>query len=187
MDLLDAHGQAMAVFDRAVRAVEPSDWDAPTPCTDWSVRDLVHHLVSEQLWVPDLLAGRTIAEVGDRYDGDVLGSDPAGVWASSSSAARAAWLAPGATERTVHLSYGDEAATEYGWQMTTDLAVHGWDLATALGRDAGLPGELAESLLSYVEPQVSAWSGTGMFAGAVPVPEDATAATRLVGLLGREP
>jgi uncharacterized protein (TIGR03086 family) len=65
--------------------------------------------------------------------------------------------------------------------------VHGWDLATALDRDAHIPDELASALLAYVEPQVSAWSGTGMFAGPVPVPDDAPAATRLVGLLGREP
>ena len=46
---------------------------------------------------------------------------------------------------------------------------------------------LTGALLAYIEPQVSAWSGTGMFAGAVPVPDDAPPATRLVGLLGREP
>ena len=72
--------------------------------------------------------------------------------------------------RTVHLSYGDEPAEEYGWQMTTDLAVHGWDLATALGADAGIPDELATALLAYIEPQLSLWSGSSMFAEPVRCP-----------------
>jgi len=65
--LLEAHGRALADFDRLVRAVPADRWDSPTPCAEWSVRDLVEHLVTEQLWVPPLLAGQTIAEVGDRF------------------------------------------------------------------------------------------------------------------------
>jgi uncharacterized protein (TIGR03086 family) len=187
MNLLDAHGQAMDVFDRAMNRVGPGDWDKPTPCTDWTVRDLVSHLVVEQLWVPDMLAGRTIAQVGDKYDGDQLGDDPLRVWTGSSRAARAAWLEPGASEQTVHLSYGDVPAEEYGWQMTTDLTVHGWDLATALGADAGIPDELASTVLAYVEPQMTLWSGSSLFDSPVPVPDDAAPPARLVALLGRQP
>jgi uncharacterized protein (TIGR03086 family) len=91
------------------------------------------------------------------------------------------------TGNTVHLSYGDEDATEYGWQMTTDLAVHGWDLATALGADAAIPDELAEALIARVEPRLGEWSGSGMFGEPVPVPDGAPPAARLVGLLGRQP
>ncbi len=187
MDLLDAHGQAMDTFDRAMHKVGLTDWDSPTPCTGWTVRDLVNHIVVEQLWVPDVLDGRTVAEVGDKFDGDQLHDDPLEAWRAASDVARSAWLRPGVVDTTVHLSYGDESAAEYGWQMTTALAVHGWDLATALGADAGIPDELAGALLAYVEPQLPAWSGSGMFAEPVPVPDDAPAAARLVGLLGRAP
>jgi uncharacterized protein (TIGR03086 family) len=187
MQLLDAHGTAMEVFDRAMRKVGPTDWDSPTPCTDWTVRDLVNHIVVEQLWVPDMLAGRRVAEVGDRFDGDQLGDDPLATWQEASRTARAAWLEPGVLERTVHLSYSDETAEEYGWQMTTDLTVHGWDLATALGAGADIPDEVASRLLAYIEPQMELWSGSSMFADPVPVPADADAPTRLVALLGRQP
>jgi uncharacterized protein (TIGR03086 family) len=187
MELLDAHAEALDVFDGATHKVGLTDWDSPTPCTDWSVRDLVNHIVGEQLWVPDMLAGHTVEEVGDKFDGDQLHDDPLDAWRASSDAARAAWLQPGAVERTVHLSYGEESAEEYGWQMTTDLAVHGWDLATALGADAGISDELASRLLEYVEPQIANWAGTSMFADPVPVPDDAPPATRLVALLGRKP
>jgi uncharacterized protein (TIGR03086 family) len=187
MDVLDAHGHAMDVFDRAVHKVGINDWDSPTPCTDWDVKALVNHLVYEQLWVPDLLAGRTVAEVGDRYDGDVLNDDPIGTWTTSSQTARSAWLDPGVLDRTVHLSFGDADGREYCWQMTVDLAVHGWDLATALGADAGMGDELAGVLLEYVEPQAPLWQGSGMFAAPVPVPDDADPQSRLVARLGRRP
>lgn len=187
MELLDAHGQGMDVFDRAMHKVGLTDWDSPTPCTDWTVRDLVNHLVVEQAWVPDMLAERTIAEVGDKFDGDQLRDDPLQAWQVASGTARAAWLQPGAAERTVHLSYADVPAEEYGWQMTTDLTVHGWDLATALGADAGIPDELASALLAFIEPQIELWSGSSMFADPVPVPAGSPAPTRLIALLGRRP
>ncbi|MGB3441979.1 MAG: TIGR03086 family metal-binding protein [Actinophytocola sp.] len=187
MDLLDAHGQAVDVFDRAMHKVGLTDWDSPTPCSEWTVRDLVNHIVVEQLWVPEVLAGRTVAEVGDKFDGDRLDDDPPSAWQAASDVARSAWLQAGAVDRTVHLSYGDADAADYGWQMTTDLTVHGWDLATALGADPGIPDELARAVLSFIEPQAAALAGTGMFADPVPVPADAPAGTRLIGLLGRTP
>jgi uncharacterized protein (TIGR03086 family) len=185
MDLLDAHGAAMDEFDRRVKAIDDGQWDNPTPNTEWSVRDLVEHLVGEQLWVPLLLGGATIGEVGDRFDGDNLGADPKAAWQSASKAARAAWLEPGATDRTVHLSFGDNPATEYGWQMTLDLAVHAWDLARGIGADDDIPEDLCVAVLDFVRPQIADWSGWGLFAAPVPVPANAGAQTALLGLLGR--
>lgn len=187
MDQLDAHGRARDVFDSAIVKVGLSDWDAPTPCTDWTVRDLVNHVVYEQLWVPDVLARRTIEEVGDKYEGDVLADDPLRAWQVASDAARSAVLTPGSTEGEVHLSFGDHPAEEYLRQLTLDLTVHGWDLATAIGADAGVPDELAERLLAYAEPNHEQWAATGLFDPAVPVPADADPTTRLVALLGRRP
>jgi uncharacterized protein (TIGR03086 family) len=185
MDLLDAHGVAMGEFDRRVRLVADDQWGNPTPDSEWSVRDLVEHLVGEQLWVPLLLGGATVEEVGDRFAGDNLGADPKTAWSLAITAARNAWLAPGATDRTVHLSFGDRPATEYGWQMTTDLAVHAWDLARGIGADEDLPAELCQAVLEFVGPQADSWRDFGVFAAAVPVPADADIQTRLLGLLGR--
>jgi uncharacterized protein (TIGR03086 family) len=187
MRLLDAHEVALADFDRLVDRIGPDQWRAPTACSEWSVRDLLGHLVNEQLWVPSLLAGQTVAQVGDRFDGDQLGADPVAAWRRSSRAARREWLAPGATERQVHLSYGDESAANYGWQMTLDLAVHGWDLATGLGVTFRVSDELAAALYQEFAEQIPRWQGTGLFAEPVAVPADADPHTRLLALLGRRP
>lgn len=187
MELLDAHHTAMTGFDRVVGQIGDDQWDAPTPCTDWSVQDLLNHLVNEQLWTPELLHGATLADVGDRFDGDVLGEDPVKSWTAAAGAARAALAEPGALERTVHVSYGQIPAVEYGWQLTTDLAVHGWDLATAIGAPHPLDEDLAAELLALVGPQVQAWQGLGIFAAPVEVAADAPTADKLVALLGRQP
>ncbi|GAA1025156.1 TIGR03086 family metal-binding protein [Amycolatopsis albidoflavus] len=187
VDLLAAHGSALDVFDAAVHAAGSGDWARATPCTDWSVRDLVNHLAVEQLWVPHLLAGATLDEVGTRYDGDVLGDDPLSVWEKASAAAREAWLSPGALRRTVHVSFGLVPAEEYGWQMTLDLAVHGWDLAAALGRPNPVPGPLAGRLLDVLRPMIDDWQGLGLFDPPVAVGRTAAAPDRLVALLGRRP
>ncbi|MBQ1079622.1 TIGR03086 family metal-binding protein [Nocardiopsis sp. B62] len=185
-DLVDLHGTAMAEFDRRVAEVALTDWARPTPCTDWDVHDLVNHLTSEQLWVPSLLDGASIEEVGDRFDGDVLGEEPAATWSVASREARTAWLAPSALERTVHLSFGDVPGHVYLWQMTFDLGVHAWDLARAVGADERLDPALVAELLEWAGENQAVLSGSSLFAEQVPVGPDADPQTRLLALTGRK-
>lgn len=178
-------GLGMAEFDRRVRAVRADQWRDPTPCTEWDVRALVDHLVVEQLWAPLLLDGATIADVGDRFDGDQLGDDPVAAWESAAAAAREAFAAPGALRRSVELSYGHRPADGYCQEMTMDLTVHAWDLARGIGADERLDEELVREVLGFIEPQVEELTGTGLFAPPVAVGEDTDAQTRLLALLGR--
>ena len=176
---------AMNEFDRRVRAIRPDQWRNPTPCTEWDVRALVDHLVTEQLWVPLLLDGATVEDVGDRFDGDQLGDDPVAAWESASAAARGAFAAPGALRRPVELSYGRRPAAGYCQEMTMDLTVHAWDLARGIGADERLDEELVRDVLNFIEPQVEQLTGTGLFAAPVAVGDDVDAQTRLLALLGR--
>ncbi|WP_121007633.1 TIGR03086 family metal-binding protein [Saccharothrix australiensis] len=177
----------MTEFDSRVRRVRPDQWQLGTPCQGWSVRDLVNHLVYEQLWAPELLAGCTVEQVGDRFEGDQLGGDPLHAWVLAAAAAREAWISPKALQRPVHLSSGRSTAVEYGWQMTLDLGVHAWDLARAIGDSEQLDPALARTLLEYATEHAEEFRGSGLFGAPVPVPEDAPAQDRLVALLGRKP
>ncbi|MEW2392076.1 TIGR03086 family metal-binding protein [Streptomyces venezuelae] len=185
--LLERHGEALDLFTDRVHAVRADQWDDPTPCTDWTVHDLVNHLASEQLWVPPLLRdGATTESVGDAFDGDMLGPDPLASWDTASAAARAAFREEGALDRTVHLSFGDASAPFYAGQMITDLVVHAWDLSRAIGADEALPEALVAFALSEVEPYAAELEKSGLFAPAVEPPADADEQTKLLNLLGRE-
>ncbi|GGR08268.1 TIGR03086 family metal-binding protein [Streptomyces netropsis] len=187
MRLLDAYDRAMGEFDRRVHEVDKGQWPADTPCTEWSVRDLVNHLTAEHLWAPWLLRGATLAEVGDRFDGDVLGDHPRRAWDRAATASREAFHEPGALDGEVHTSGGIGAASDYAWQMVGDLTVHAWDLARGIGGDDRLDEELARAVYEIVGPQVKSWQGAGIFDPPVTVPEDSPVQDRLVALLGRRP
>lgn len=186
-ETLRRHAQALDLFTERVHAIGEDQWSAPTPCTEWSVRDLVNHLTAEQLWVPPLLSeGSTIAAQGSRFDGDQLGDDPVAAWDRAAAGALSAFGAPGALERTVQLSYGETPAQAYCDQMTTDGAVHAWDLSRAIGADERLPKGLAAFVLREVEPYAQGLAASGLFGPPVKVPAEADDQTRLLGLLGRK-
>ncbi|MCX4750827.1 TIGR03086 family metal-binding protein [Kitasatospora sp. NBC_01287] len=184
-EVLRLYAEALASFGRRVPAVARNQWQAPTPCAGWSVRDLVNHVAAEQLWAPELLLGATPAEVGDRFEGDVLGADPAAGWARAAAGARAAFAVPDALALTVHLSYGDRSALDYCTQLTIDLVVHTWDLARATGQDSHLAPELVEFGLHEVAPYADRLAATERFAAPVPTAPNADPQTRLLGLVGR--
>lgn len=187
--LIELHGTAMQEFDRRVKAVSLTDWALPTPCGDWDVHDLVNHLTTEQLWVPHLVAGVRIEEIGDRFDGDNLGEEPVATWELAAREARTAWLAPSSLQATVHLSFGDAPAELYLWQMTFDLTVHAWDLARALGSDERLDPGLVAQVLDWAKGQDLGGSeeAGSLFAPPVPVDEGAGPQDRLIALAGRRP
>ena len=185
-DIRELFGRASDEFGRRVHAVGDDQWDQPTPCTDWDVHQLVNHLVSETRWMPHLLAGQTIEEVGDRYEGDVLGGDPKTVWDESSKDAAAAVNDDGAMERTVHLSFGDFPGAEYTWQVFTDLLIHGWDLARGIGADDTLDPELVEACARWFDDREELYRGGGAIADRQDVGADADPQTVLLARFGRK-
>jgi uncharacterized protein (TIGR03086 family) len=186
-DLVEMFGRSTQRLTTRVEGVTPDQWAASTPCSEWDVRALVNHLANEQLWAPHLVAGETIEQVGDRYDGDVLGADPVATWRTALDGSLAAF-AGADLDATVHLSFGDVPCREYLTQMLTDAEVHGWDLATATGQDAAIDPEIASLLLDTWTPQRAILRGSGVFGPEeVEVGDDADDAQRLLGLLGRRP
>jgi uncharacterized protein (TIGR03086 family) len=181
----DLHRRAAEDFGARVHAVGDDQWHLPTPCSDWDVRELVDHLVGEMRWMPPLLDGRTIAEVGDRLEGDQLGGDPKAAWDDAAKAAVEAVGVPGAMERTVHLSFGDLPGAEYTRQLLADLLVHGWDLARAIGADERLDPELVEACAGWFAPMEEAYRGAGAIGPRAEVAPDADAQTRLLAMFGR--
>lgn len=168
LDLPALHRAAVDRFARQVDALEPQGWARATPCDEWNVRALVNHVLVENLWTAPLLAGSTIAMVGDAFDGDCLGDDPAQAFRQAATEAVDAVTAPGALHRTVHLSFGETAATEYVWQLFADHLVHSWDLARAVGGDDRLDAEQVAACAGWFADQEGAYRA----AGAIGPPRD---------------
>ncbi len=186
-DPLTLHARALDGFGRRVHAVRPGQWHDATPCTDWDVRDLVAHLVGEQRWVPPLLAGQTMADVGDRFAGDVLGDDPARSWDDAAAGARGAFAEPGALGGTVALSYGEADAEHYLFEMIADLVVHAWDLVRGIDGDESLDPQLVRVVYGRTQPHADALAASGLFDPPVAVDADADEQTKLLALFGRRP
>ena len=184
-DLVELFARSVREFGSRVHLIEGDQWDNPTPCSEWSVRDLVNHLVYEDVWAPDLFEGKTIEEVGDRYEGDLLGNAPHKAWDEASAAALGAVRAPGALERTVHLSFGDTSAKEYTTQLLNDHDVHAWDLARGIGADERLDSELVDWLLGEMKPIEDLLKESGAFGDRVEVPAGAGAQAKLLAVMGR--
>uniref|UniRef100_A0AAU2JXN2 TIGR03086 family metal-binding protein n=1 Tax=Streptomyces sp. NBC_00049 TaxID=2903617 RepID=A0AAU2JXN2_9ACTN len=184
--LLEQHGEALRLFGELVRAVKGDQWDAPTPCTEWNVRQLVNHVTGEQLWIAPLVTeGRAVEELGDAFSGDVLGDDPVAAWEEASAAAHVAFAAPGALDRTVRLSYGPALGSAYCSELTADCVVHAWDLARGIGSDDRLPDGLVEFSIKEVMPYADALAASGQYAEPLEAPAGANAQTRLLALMGR--
>jgi uncharacterized protein (TIGR03086 family) len=187
VELLDAYRRAVDGFTSRVEQVRPDQWGAPTPCAGWDVRTLVNHVVNEERWTPPLLAGATIAEVGDRFDGDLLGADPAATAAEAAREADAAVAEPGALDRTVHLSFGDTPATEYLSQLMADHLIHAWDLAVAIGADPRLDAEAVAHCAAWFADREDLYRGAGAIGPRASIPDDAGAQDRLLAGFGRDP
>jgi uncharacterized protein (TIGR03086 family) len=185
VNLVQLHRRSCEGFGDLVRRVGPDRWTAATPCSDWNVHALVNHLVNENLWTPPLMAGKTIAEVGDAFDGDLLGADPVAAYDTAARAATEAVAADGALDRIVHLSFGDVQAAEYVGQLFVDHLVHTWDLARALGEDDLLDPELVAVAVEWFGPREELYRSAGMIAARPDLPAGAGDQDRLLAAFGR--
>ena len=178
---LELQKQAHAEFSARIAAI--TDWDAPTPDTLWTVRDLVRHVVQEQQWVPPLLAGASIIEA--RRQLRPLGPDLEAEWRTYSALATEAWQST-PLDSKVELSYGTASVADYLSEQVSDVTIHAWDLARGTAADNQLDDALVEAVWSVFEPQKDTLEASGLFASPVPMPDDAPLQSRLLALTGRD-
>jgi uncharacterized protein (TIGR03086 family) len=176
-----------------VEQIRDDQWDTRVP-DDMSprqpgmtLRRIVNYHAYDDAWVPDVLAGRTIADVGARWDGDLLGDHPKLNFAGIVETAVMTVRGFDDLDRTVHLSYGDFAAREYLKHITSFRGLRVYDIARFIGTDTSMPGDLVQGLWDEIAPEVEQWRQMGVFGPAVEVAESAPLQDRLLGLTGRRP
>jgi uncharacterized protein (TIGR03086 family) len=183
-------------LDEVVQQIRDDQWDMPMP-PDFARRDstrvptlrtIIGYHAYDDAWVPDMLAGRTMAEVGDdAWRGDLLGDDPKGAFTTLVDRACEAAETLDDLGRTVHCSFGDFTAQQYLWQVTLFRGMRAHDIAQVVGADVPMPDALVQGIWEQVQPRAEEWRSYGVFPAAVPVPADAPLLDRLLGLTGRPP
>lgn len=176
--VLTAHRE----FGTRLAAVE--SWDAQTPASEWHVEHLVRHVIEEQQWVPPLLAGLTVGEATP--DIVPVGDDLWTEWQKFSDAAISAWKSTDLSAH-VHLSYGTVKVEPYLRQQTSDVTIHAWDLARAVGADERLNADLVEAVWSDLDGQRAMLAESGLFSAPVEIPADSSLQDKLIALTGRDP
>lgn len=157
---------------RAVLAAIPADrWDAATPCAEWSVRDVVRHLV-EGL---DFFATTVSGAAGSPPEDLVAAYDDV------TSRCLAAFAAPGALAAGHPFPGGRETGRVIATISLSEAVVHGWDLATA----AGVPYEPDPAAVATLSSFAAGPKVEGLFADPVPAPAGAPPFVVLLAGLGR--
>jgi uncharacterized protein (TIGR03086 family) len=187
-DLRALHDRAARRFVEHVARIASDQWHLGTPCSEWDVRALVDHVARWNAFVPEFLAGRSLADIVAPFERDVLGDDPIAASRDSARQAVVAFDAPGALERLVHHPYGEIPGAQVLYLRLFDNTIHDWDLMRALGIDEPLDADAAAVLYAGSLAQREVIRASGHFGIAeVAVATDADVATRLLGLLGRKP
>ena len=163
--------------------VPDADLGRPTPCGDWDLRTMLLHLADTADGLTGLaLTGELALPSLPRTDD----ADPAAVARDrllrllDALTSAAADDRPGDQDRAAHAL----AAARGG---AIEVAVHGWDVATACSSGRAMPPGLATALLQAATSLVEDDARPGLFAAPVSVPPDADPEDRLVAFLGRRP
>jgi uncharacterized protein (TIGR03086 family) len=182
--------EALELSGRLVAEVKPDQWELPTPCTEWNVRQLVDHLVLGHQLFARVLRGEQFeqAVAAVRSIDDRLGDDPAGAYDASARDVLAAFTAPGVLERLVRVPFGTVPGAVARHLRLIECLVHGWDLATALGLPFDPPASLVEREITFSAPMLGQVPPERpVFAPSRPPADGAPPIERLAALLGREP
>ncbi len=185
MDLKLLIRKCLSQASEVIAQVQPTQYHDPTPDTEWDVHQLIQHILYELSWASDILEGKTISEVGNKYDKDLIGNDLQNNWSTAAKHALAS-LKKVTYDDIVYLSFGEFMASYYIPQIANDLLIHSWDLGQAIKYPVQFDNKVANFLYEAALPQKQSLAATGLFAAAVEVPDTANSQTKLLALFGRK-
>lgn len=184
---LRRYTKAVYNFDHVVRQIPGDAWDTPTPCEGWSIRDVAGHVNAVQRYVQATTAGTPVTMNPFEDPGRHLGDDPPATWAATRDELLATFDHPGVLQREVESFWGPMSVDRMLGAAVGDITIHSWDVATALGLEFEIPGELVDHTLAVVGPALEGMRASGVLGPEVEVGNEASAQDRLLGQAGRDP
>ena len=186
MDTVATMERVIDETTRIVNGITPDQLGNATPCTDWSVRDIVNHITGGATMFAECVEHGAISDerLGELM-GDVLGDDYKGAWAKASKQATTSFGQPGAMEKTVRLPFGEMPAEVALNIAVFDVTTHACDLARATGQKVESEEVLETALQAGRQLITPEWRGSGMFGAEQQAPEGAPVSDRLLAFAGR--
>jgi uncharacterized protein (TIGR03086 family) len=184
VDTIDAYRMVGDWTADRFAAVRHEQMDDATPCRDWSVHDVMRHVIDGNLRFTAALSGS--AERPGPED-DVVGDDAGVSYRRSVDGVVAGWQTDGAAERSMTLSAGEMPAAVVLAIMMTEQMLHGWDVARATGQDTTLDPELVTMADAIIRPAVESGLAETAYDAPLAVADDASPQERLLALTGRRP
>ena len=161
--------RALDQLETLLRSVDQDDHGRPTPCSDWTVSDLVDHVVQTPAKFAAMVRGDQVDWTAPTPHVD----DPVSTYQENATALRAAWVEH------------PDAQPGADWQCA-EIAVHTWDLATALGRTTdALDPEVAERGRAFMQASLNDDNRSPAFEPERQAPAEADAYTRIAAFAGR--
>ncbi|WP_431931362.1 TIGR03086 family metal-binding protein [Nonomuraea jabiensis] len=187
-EIADRYRTRADIFAGKIAAVAPDRWSDPSPCAEWTARDVVGHIVDMHAAMLSPL-GRSLSPAPS------VEEDPAAAFASARADVESLLDDPAAAAREVDTPGGRMSVERHIDQVVSaDMVLHGWDLARATGQDDTIdPAEIEEMWPAVQripeEMRIPGAFGPGIvvFGPEVEVPGDAPLQHRVLGLLGRDP
>jgi uncharacterized protein (TIGR03086 family) len=179
------------IVQNLVDRIGPDQWTDPTPCSEWNVRQLLHHLTNGNVIFAMLASGQRSPGpiTAEERATDWLGNDPAGGYRTAGKVMHDAFVTPGFLERSIDTPFmGEQSGATIVHMRMNEQLIHGWDLARGTGQPANFPDDLAEEALRFWQSGLGDRPRAGMpFGEPVSLPADAPAIDRLAAFLGRQP
>ncbi|MEO6702690.1 MAG: TIGR03086 family metal-binding protein [Jatrophihabitantaceae bacterium] len=178
-DIAELLRTALQTTGQVVEPITDEQWTAPTPCSEWDVRELLQHLVA---------GNRRFAAIlrGEQPSASAAGDDTPAGYRTAAEELLLAVQRPGALDRIVTVPFGTVPAIVALDLRITELLVHGWDLARATGQQLDFPGVLTDRSLRFTRARLGDLPpDRAPFAPPQPCPADAAPIEQLVALLGR--
>ncbi len=182
-EILERWKSLTDAFTQRLEAVGDNQWDSATPCSDFTVRQLVSHAIDVQRFVPKALGATGAIDTPN-------GDDLKATWKAVQGAALATCSEAGALDKEIDSPLGGKmpAGHFFGGPASGDLLIHTWDLARAIGANETLPEAACQAALAFLQAVPSeAIRQPGRFDDAVTPPEGADIQTQMLCFAGRQP
>jgi uncharacterized protein (TIGR03086 family) len=187
MDTMELYRRAQDGFDAVLATVSDVQWDLPSACAEWTVRDVVGHVVWGQhqlrAWATGEAYDQAVGSPGTPGPGVLAGEDPLATWREARKRSVAS-LTEDALRRTTTLTgLGEIPLLAVVTLLTADQVAHTWDIGHGLGVDVRLDPRLVDVTLDWARANIV--RGPGFFGPELTPPPEADGQSRMLAFLGR--